>query len=212
MSPAGLVDCNAGWAGTWQFSPARPFFTGNVTVTQSDCQVTAYWWEHVTDWSCRGQWLTGWIQTKRDYTAHGLEISPLSSQSDECSGAQGWRPSNMILSADATQANSDSEVWTKAPPAPAPPNPPLPSCLPLGECAIGFLEGFGPQCCDGLVLQQDYSDACHHSAGKYGYPEGGLSCQETTCLAMGADCYGNSDGCCPGLSCHNMGISGMMCA
>merc|ERR1712232_450291 len=57
-----------------------------------------------------------------------------------------------------------------------------------------------------------YSDACHHSAGKYGYPEGGLSCQETTCLNMGADCYGNNDGCCPGLSCHNMGISGMMCA
>merc|ERR1712110_1009342 len=149
-------------------------------------------------------------QTKRDYTARGQEIIPLPPQSDDCSGQEGWRPSKMVLSADGKQANCSSEVWTKEPPAP--PNPPLPSCLPLGECAIGFRDGFGPPCCDGLVLQQDYSSTCHHPAGKYGYPEGGLACQKKTCLTMGADCADYREGCCPGLSCHDEGISGFICA
>ena len=204
-------DCRTDWAGAWSYTPARSFFTGKLRVTQSGCSVTERWWEYVTDWHCRGQWLTGWIEIERNYTARAREIIPLPPQqpSDDCSGQESWRPAAMVLSADGDRANCSSEVWTREPPAP--PKPPLPACLPLGECSIGFLDGFGPPCCKGLVLQQDYSSACHHSAGKHGYPEAGLSCQKTACLTMGANCADDRDGCCPGLSCHDMGISGFMC-
>jgi hypothetical protein len=201
--------CRTDWAGTWSYSPARSFFTGNLTVTQIGCSVTERWWEYVTDWRCRGQWLTGWILIERNFTAQAEEITPLPRQADDCSGGEGWRPSTMVLAADGERASS-SEFWAREPPAP--PKPPLPACLPLGECAIGFLDGFGPPCCNGSVLQQDYSSTCHHPVGKYGYPEAGLSCQKTACLSMGADCADERDGCCPGLSCNNMGISGFMCA
>ena len=203
-------DCQKDWAGTWSFTPSRSFFTGNLTVTQSGCTVSERWWEKATDWHCRGQWLTGWIEIERPYKAVGHEIIPLPPPSGDCSGSEGWRPSKMAMSADGSAANSSSEVWKRAPPAP--PAPPLPSCLSLGECAIGFVGGFGPPCCDGLLLQQDYSSACQHAVGKHGYPESGRSCQTKACLKMGADCRPDPMGCCPGLSCQDMGISGFMCA
>jgi len=206
---ASNMDCRKDWAGTWTFSPARFMFTGNLTVTQSGCLVSEYWWEHVTDWHCRGQWLTGWIEIRKNYTALGQEITPSPSQPDDCSGDEGWRPSKMVLSPDGKRAKCSSEVWSKVPPAP--PKPLLPLCLPLGECAIGFVEGFGPPCCNGSVLQQDYSSKCQHPAGKYGYPEAGLSCQRKACLVMGTACVNDREGCCPGLSCQDMGISGFMC-
>lgn len=200
--------CRTDWAGTWSASPARSFFTGNLTVAQVGCNVTESWWEFVTDWQCRGLWVTGWIQLRSNYTARGQEIIPISK--DKCSGHEGWRPSNMVLTADGKKANGSNEVWTRE--RPALPKPPLPSCLPEGECVIGFDDGFKPPCCDGLVLQQDYSNTCHHPVGKYGYPEGGNSCQKKACLNMGKDCFNDRAGCCPGLSCQDMGISGFMCA
>lgn len=200
--------CRNDWAGTWSASPARSLFTGNVTVTQVGCNVTVYWWEFVYDWFCRGLWVSGWIQLRSDYKASGQDIILISK--DECSGGETWRPSNMVLSADGNKASCSSEVWTREPPAP--PKPPLPHCLPLGECAVGFSDGFGPSCCDGLVLQPDYSSACRHRVGKYGYPEAGNSCQKKQCLQMGSDCFGDQEGCCPGLRCLDEGISGFMCA
>jgi hypothetical protein len=204
-------DCRKDWAATWSFTPSRSIFTGNLTVTQTGCNVTERWWEKVTDWQCRGKWTTGWIEIERQYKAVGHEMIPRPKTVDDCSGSEGWRPSKMAMAADGSAANGTSEVWTRAPPAP--PAPPLPSCLPLGECAIGFVHGgYGPPCCDGALLQQDYSSACQHAVGKHGYPESGLSCQSKACLTMGADCRPDPTGCCPGLSCQDLGISGMMCA
>lgn len=204
------AECRTDWSGTYSFSPTRSFFTGSIVVTQHRCSVSASWWEHVTDWHCRGHWLTGWIETGRNYTALGQKITPLPAVSDDCSGSQFWRPSAMFLSADGQQANSTSETWTRALPPKAPPAR-LPACLRFGECAIGFRDGFGPTCCSGLVLQQNYTSACQLSKGEHGYPGAGLSCQKKDCLPMGKDCAIDREGCCAGLTCEDMGISGSMC-
>lgn len=207
--------CSAGWNGTWSFTPARSFFAGNLTVLQVGCHVTVEWWEFAVDWPCRGQWLSGWIQIRSEYTAHNQEIIPwFQMDGDEqhrpnCWGTESWRPANMTLSADATRATGSDELWIQVPPVS--PTPSMPSCLSLNECSIGFADGFLP-CCDGLVLQQDYSNTCHHAVGKLGYPEVGLSCQKWSCLEMGSDCYNHRNGCCPGLNCQDIGISGYMCA
>lgn len=200
--------CRTGLAGTWSFTPVRSFFTGNLTIQQHGCHLNVSWWEHVVDWPCRGQFTTGWIEVMSKYLVQDERLIPAGS--DDCAGSEGWRPDEMVLVNGGAEALGSSEVWRKEPPAP--PKPPLPSCLSLDECAIGFHTGFGPACCEGTFLQQDYSSHCDHAVGTRGYPEAGLSCQAKQCLHMGSDCHEHQDACCPGLSCMDMGISGYMCA
>jgi len=201
------------WAGTWSFSPTRPMYTGSLSVTQEGCNVTLMWWESVYDWECHGQQsLTGWIEVRADYKARGQVIiipNPMGQAFDYCGGWNYWRPREMKMWADGRTAAGTAEVWRREPLAP--PNEPLPRCLPQGECAISFLAGFSPPCCEGLVRALDYSGKCHHRAEKYGYPEVGLSCQTKQCLDMGKDCYHDRKGCCPGMSCDYEGISGWQC-